>query len=245
MKNLILTITLTVVLFACKSNNNPLINGDVSSIKESEYGAVEKFGEVIKGGLNYVRSYEYDKNGNQTTFIIYDEEGDETYKSTTSYKDNEATSTYTKHSVYKEFTEQRTVIFKDDYKTVWLSERKEDEKASTDTIIYTRTKNGKEATETTKHNDGSQSIRYITFDDKWRIIEFKWLMDGVNVQQWELNKYLDNQLIQKDELDEDTGLVRNSITYKYKLDDKQNWVECIEYEDDKAERVIERTINYR
>lgn len=250
MKNQILLIVLATILFACKSDSNSLLKGDVSSIKESNYDVSEKFGEVVKGELTYndaVYSYKYDANGNQTSFIVYDEDGEMIYKTETTYE-NDKPSMVTSMACggnYYDFSEQRTVIFRDDNKTVWLAKKDEDGKLSTDTIIDLVTERGKNKIRTEKLSDGSQRMQQLRFDNKDRLVELKWFKDGKDLHQWDTNAYDDNLLTQKNQLDPKTGEIQQTTTYKYKLDEQQNWIERIAYKDGAATQLTERVINYR
>ncbi|MFV0505226.1 MAG: hypothetical protein ACK5L5_00730 [Bacteroidales bacterium] len=245
MKKLFLLTILAGMLFACKTNNDSFLNGDVESTRESNYEASEKFGEVIKEDLIEVRDFKFNENGNLTTMIFYDEDGEETYKSTTTYKNGEAISHTTQRSDYLEFTSKGVRVFKDDIKTIWVIKKEEEGKLTSDTIIHTLAEDCKKKTVIEIKDDGTKSVSYYTYDDKERIVEFKWLMNGVDIQQWEINTYKDNLHTQEDRLDPKTGDVKDVITYKYKLDDKQNWIERIEYENGKATQLTERVINYR
>ncbi len=249
MKKIILLALLTIALFACKQNNNPFLNGDVSSTKESNYEVSEKFGEIIKGDLmniHAVETSEYDENGNQIKFVIYNGDGEEDYKSITTYENNEPTEIHTKRNDYMAaFTEKRTIISKDRFKTIWLVAKKEDNSLLNDTIIDVQSEDKRKETYTVKRADGTQSISYYTYDDRERIIELKWLMNGKDLHQWDVNTYDDNLLTQKNQMNPNTGEVRTTLTYKYKLDDQQNWIERITFEDGEATQLTERIINYR
>jgi hypothetical protein len=69
-----LTPILIILMFslcycALKKDKNSLtkdnIKGRVSTLTESHYSAIERFGETQKGGLEYKYIYKYDTNGNQ------------------------------------------------------------------------------------------------------------------------------------------------------------------------------------
>ena len=92
MKNIILLISLACCFYSCTRNNkvkNSLVKfnlkGKVSSVKESEYIAVEKFGEAQKGSLFGKSTYKYDEKGNEIECNSYDSDGSLRTKSTYNY----------------------------------------------------------------------------------------------------------------------------------------------------------------
>jgi hypothetical protein len=78
-----------------------------------------------------------------------------------------------------------------------------------------------------------------------KLLEFKWLMNGKDIQQWEKYEYTDNLLVKKKVLCLYGTKSNDSITFNYKTDNKLNWIERIEYKNGQVTSLIERNIKYR
>jgi len=251
MKKAIFSIIL-LTLISCSEKKHSDLNGNVESLQEKEYDATEKFGELIKGDLKNVNSYTFDNDGNLLKIIAYDSDGDKSYESNYQYKDGKNILVKTQKKDFnlstlksKDVVETQKLISDENSQAIWTVNSEDQEKSYVDTVITEYDNRHYPKTSTTKKHDGTQSISYFTYDKNGKMIEFKWLMNGKDTQQWEKYEYKDNLLVKQNILFM-YGTERNdSITFNYKKDDKLNWIERIRYENGKVDGLMERTINYR
>lgn len=81
MKIILLIIVFSITIFGCNQSSNSRdkndltkqnLKGSVSSITESQYGGLEKFGELEKGPIEHKYFYKYNTDGNMTNDSGYD-----------------------------------------------------------------------------------------------------------------------------------------------------------------------------
>ena len=61
------------------------LKGRVKSVEYADYTAVEKFGEIEKGSLDYIYTHKYDNNGNEIEWCKYYSDGSLEQKDTYKY----------------------------------------------------------------------------------------------------------------------------------------------------------------
>lgn len=90
MKPLIIFITILLLISCKKDSVDPIdpkldVNGNVKTIIEYGYFAVEKWGEITEGVITAKRTYAYNESGFQTEFILYMDNGQLEAKEITTY----------------------------------------------------------------------------------------------------------------------------------------------------------------
>ena len=226
MKNIILLISLACCFYSCTRNNkvkNSLVKfnlkGKVSSVKESEYIAVEKFGEAQKGSLFGKSTYKYDEKGNEIECNSYDSDGSLRTKST--YKYDEKGNEIECNSYDSDGSLRTKSTYNYDEKGNMIEDKwnSYDSDSSFTKATYKYDEKGKRIECNSYDSDGSLSLKAtFNYDEKGNIIE--------------INAY-----------DSDGSLFSKS-TYKYKFDKTGNWIEKVEIRNDKPTLLKERVVEY-
>lgn len=253
MKKVSTILLIVLILFSCdRGNKYPELKGNIESIKSTEYNADEKFGEPVRGDLESVTISDFDNKGWIVKETTYDEDGDKSTEREYQYKNNNLISfkmkgkySETHQDLVRENKHEEVYLVKEvDFGRPWAESR--DTVTTVDTVYIELDRNGYQAKQTRKNNDGTQSISHFIHDKKGKLLEHKWLRDGVNIRQWEKLEYDKNGLLVKTNTLYIYGDTRNDSTlYSYKLDNRSNWVERIDRENGKVSKIIEREIKYR
>lgn len=262
--------------FSCNISNeqkNDLekanLKGSVKSTTENTYQAIEKFGEVVKGGKNKldifskdncitkydVNGYLIESNGIIPSKFIYNDKNQ-------LIEENEFTSNTKIFHVYdKDGFEielnnfhKDTLVQKIKYKNDKMGNKIEINSYDYAGKLYYKTKqifNGKNLMES-KEYDKNGKLSGITkrkYDKNGNEIE-ETIFDSNNIVFSKNNrKYDDNNNLIESKRFFDNALWENEneITHRFeynKLDSKKNWTELIEYENDIPTKITVRTIEY-
>lgn len=236
----LIPIFIVLALTACSNVSTSIPNlkfgglrGNVSMTKESKFDAVEKFGEFVPDDLNEVIIVEYDNDGNQVKYGVYDDEGDYIYKFEEVYEDGLLVSeTFCR---YGEKTVS-TVIERNKNYIKWLiNAGKEDE--SSEEILFSG------LTYKAVDKEGN-TIREVECDKDGRIIENKGYSDGRIIYHLLFDFDKDGNLITKTEYLSSEEPVIRKYTYP-EFDKKGNWITQYAWEDGEVVEITKRDISYR
>ncbi len=226
MKNILFTLTLLLLLFACSDDHkkNDLtrnnLNGNVKSIFRVYFEAVEKEGGIIKGNRdNVINIFEYDDNGYVIEYRIVNSNGGLSRKIIYEHDDNG-------NSI-----EQNGYNWAGELLETWTSE------------FDTK---GNEMKSSVFNSDGKLENKYTAeYDDKGNRIKLNlYNSDDELLQKWTYDEYDDKgNLIKEKQYTTDKEL-ENEVRYEYEFDDKENWIQQIIFINDKATTIVEREIKY-
>lgn len=214
------------------------IKGNVISITDSIWWGKIKFGEPQKETLRHIRVYELNEDGNVTSFTEYDGyNGDIENKVVNKWKDSHLVETNA-YGPDGNCTRKTNYTFDGDKlikETIEDYENKKNiesnyyyDSGKLDSIV-SKSKEGKTVakfkwldendsyTLTTISPDGSKETITIYNDSKKRIVKMK--ANDLYTYHYDENG------------NEDSGTYSHfKYTYKYKLDDRKNWIEKVTYE---------------
>lgn len=240
MRNKALILVPVLALIACSNNSISIpalkyggLQGNVSKTKESKFDAVEKFGEVVPDDLNEVIIVEYDNDGNQVKYGVYDDEGNYVYKFEEIYENGLLVS----ETFYRngEKTVNTIVERKKNYIKWFSNSGKEDE--SSVEILYSG------LTYKAVDKDGN-TVREVECDKKGRIIEDKMYSNGKIIYRLLLDFDKDGNLITKTEYQSSEEPTIMKYTYP-EFDKNGNWVTQYTWEDGEVVEITKREISYR
>jgi hypothetical protein len=257
-----LTPILIILMFslcycALKKDKNSLtkdnIKGRVSTLTESHYSAIERFGETQKGGLEYKYIYKYDTNGSQIELNGYNSDGSSRggkYTSKYDAKGNQIeVNGYSNIPGIIDGRERKT-IYKYDTNGNKIEESWYDPDGSLSLItIFKYDSRGNQIEANCYNSDGSLLISRSTYkyDSRGNKIEdnfcfpypvcdsgdkytFKYDSRGNQIEE---NRYNSD------------GSLEYKHTFKYDEYDKTgNWVRKIKFRNDKPLVITERKIEY-
>jgi YD repeat-containing protein len=241
------------------------LNGKVKSYRDSYYSVLEKYGEIKKGPKlndpNFHDEYvSFDQNGNVTQSVEYNSDGTIycKYNGKYDYADNNIESIYVSfdpeirilrkpfilESVRYSWGEMCKMTYKIDFKVRPIEQTifdlmgrelytitiKRDEKGNvleenfTDGTVnqYKYDNKGNRIEWISRSAGGSATITSFKYDESGNIIE-------MNTDNFFKSTYKFHY---------------EHSTYVYRYDDHGNWIERTEYEHDKPERIVVRTIEY-
>ena len=246
-----------LILFSCSANNkkNDLqrenLKGNVKSVKEVSYEAVDKFGKITKGKKDWAwydsksnSNIKFDKKGNLIEYSDFSSEGELYSKHISTYDDN------------GKFIEE--IKYDKDGKKVFITKIKEVENGN--------------AREYKRYDlEGNLILKGISkYDDNHNLIESsRYKADGSldskiiykydeNDNKIEYSMYKsDGTLIYQDKSKFDKngnevevnyygseGELMAKANYQYTFDDKNNWITRTLIEDDIPKYIVEREIEY-
>jgi len=242
MKSKALLPLLLLALTACDDNGISIprlefggLNGNVSKTKESKYDAVEKFGEIVPDDLEEVTITEYDEDGNQTKYALYDEDGDRIYKIESAYEKNQIVS----EVVYLKYENQKIISRVVDRKKnyiKWLSNEGMDDESTLELIFEGLTYKGV--------NLDGETVFEMQYDKTGRMIDRKSYSKGEVISRTSQEFDKDGNLVKVTEYySSDTPSV---VTFSYpEFDKKDNWITRYTWEDGEVVSVTKREITYR
>lgn len=237
--------SLALLLFTISCSNNGMsvnelkfggLKGNVSSYKEFVYDAEEKFGEVVPDDLEGVTIYEYDKDGHQIKFGIYDEDGDVIYK----YEDTFEKGVLVSRTAMQRYGDKRTesrIVERNKNYLKWCHEYGTANEYTTE-VFY-------EKNFLCEKENGEKMLE-IVYDKEGREIDRKRYLDG-ELSSRIKNEYNDAGLLVKSIQYGTWNLDKGDVlTYKYvEFDKKGNWVTSHVYENGELEAIQKREIIYR
>lgn len=248
--------------------NRMNIKGNVSFVTDTIWNTEELFGEVVKTGVKNLIKYEINDQGNITNKVEYGSDGKLTEKTIYAYNEEDLILSEKCYkddgSLYYSYT--YTYIDDNKYKinTVWdgyLKYTEEDVYYKTnnliDSICTVKIEDGEEfktkqvfeqidelSCKSTMYNaDGSKSEEIQYMDENLRLIKVEGINQNLKVE-W---AYKDDLLSYYSYQSEDWS---SKAEYKYKFDNKGNWIEKIEYKTNKngitrIEEMTTRNIQYK
>lgn len=239
----LIPIFVVFALTACSSNESTSIpnlkfdglRGNVSMTKESTFDAVEKFGEFVPDDLNQVIIVEYDNDGNQIKYGVYDADGDNIYKSESLYDDGLFVSRTSYEGYLKKKTVSRVVERKKNYVKNLTNEGEEDEH------YYELFYNGLSRKTVDEEGNITNESKY---DKSGRLIEWTSYSDGeINTRILRTYDKAGN-LITETQYRLSYETFRAQYTYP-EFDKKGNWVTRYTLEDGEVVEITKREISYR
>lgn len=235
-KKWIVLCVVMVFLTACSNSYRQKflgLKGQVESVKESQYTAVDRFGEVELGELNNVIIYTFNSDGKETKTARYDGTGDCLFATEYIYEQGKRTK----------------IMFSGEYNDelgkISLIDTKDD------TLIYKGTIGDKPVCikdfQLNRYSCNITEAEYDTlkledwFDKNGNIIESKRIHNG-DLAHWSKSKYQDGKLIQTEYL---KGYGEAVVTYTYnEYDENGNWTKRTDYCNGKPEYITIRKIEY-
>lgn len=242
MKNKALLPLLLLALTSCGGNGVSIpqlkfggLNGNVSMTKESKFDVVEKFGEVIPDDLNEVIITEYDKDGNQIKYGLYDEDGDFIIKLEDTYENNLLVSEVTYQKYGNKKINSRVVERKKNY-IKWLNNEGMDDEYSVELIYDGLSYKGVD-------KDGKTTLE-VQCDKKGRMIDQKSYSNGEIVFRISREFDKDGNLIKTTQYQANGDPSVETFTYP-EFDKKGNWITQYTLEDGEVVGITKREITYR
>lgn len=273
MKKLLLL--LSVVLVGCNNTvtdwDNYQLKGNVELVKLSVYDADSKFGEIVKGDLDYfgICTIEFNESGYITSISEYDESGDLFSKNIYSYK-NDKLDNIIKYDFNGDLSNK--TIYNWDADKLQSMIRYDEDGEETNKGVYEYENNNLksyswyikgdlETKEIMIKKKGDYVLESVSYDKDGKEI-------GKYIYEWKNKKIVRSKFISDEEnsysiLNEE-GLpiesqncyvqlntiytsVKGIYYYKYEFDDKDNWIKCVIYKGETKEpyKLIEREIRYR
>lgn len=274
MKNsFVVFISIGISLFSCKNvitKKNDLANdnlkGNVKSIRQTSYLAIEKFGEIQKGEKDgkygYCSVTLYNEKGNKIEESEYDTSGDFKLKRIFKYNkedDRIEESLYNSDGnlvskTTNEYNDKRKIIETIIYKSDGSIESQSTCEYPNDSVMeVTHFRGGKGIV---KFDDKGREIEEISpgffggkstfkYDEKGNIIEENLMesssgtKDGVNIKY----KYDEKGNKTKEFMTGSDGITTTS-SFIYKYDEKDNWVQEIYFNNNSPSTITERKIEY-
>lgn len=242
MKNTIFPLLFSLLfLISCCGDGNSVpaikfggLNGNVSMTKDSQYEAVEKFGEPVPTNLFSVSITEYDNEGHQVKSCIYDKEGDYVFRTENVFEDGLVVSE-SQELYFNKGKDIRTVVERKKNYIKWQGHTYD----GSESILEYFYK-GLHLT----IKDGDVVTVEMDYDKAGHVLEQKNYLDG-KVSFRILREFDNNgnmsKMIQYSGNDEP-----QTTLYQYKdFDKKGNWTSQYIYEDGKLAGIIIREITYR
>ena len=249
MKKIYLFVLAALFFVSCSQNklSNSLksmgINGNVTNITDTVWEVKEKFGEPIKIRIDKLIKYEINDKGNITSITKYGATGKISEKTVKEYNEEElilSDKTYIDDgSLYSSYI----YTYTDDgnYKIDYI-------RGNYKSYIKFERINDKLTKRTEFREDESKSEMKLHYDDNMRIVKIEGIDSNNYLEEYELT-YKDN-LTTSYLYRSKYGSIKED--YKYKLDNKGNWIEKIEYHTDdydnkvpSLEKMTTRNLQYK
>ena len=260
-----------VLLSSCKNYNHVYkdnLSGKVKSVELEIYDADEVDGIIQKDGLESKHIMTYDKNGFRSQYKEYDGSNNLKYSFTVKRDKSKIETEYNR----PDETSKTIVELKDNLPTSIKSYKKGI--LIQDTKFFTE--DNKTILGITRNKKNEITIRNIEEYKNGNVIKSIVLFDEIDLEKYtyfDLNTYKITEILQKNNGSEyrfslkydELGLIVESVngffdeykggessnstekyTYKYELDNKNNWIKCIVYEEGSNKPVFikERKITY-
>lgn len=197
MNKIAITLISVLLFWGCSTSNNSSekflgLNGNIESIKDTEYSAEEKFGEVVLDEIEEVIVYKFDKAGNTIKQTTYDEDGNAEYTYEATFENNEWTGSSYKWAGSMRFfsnSSQRLVSKTEHSETVESLDENGNVSGSHESTyspdktylkIINKDKNGVETSTTERYFDKNKNLLKVIsgssqatfkYDDKNRLVK--------------------------------------------------------------------------
>lgn len=268
-------ILLLFLVAGCTNKTNDLdvynLRGNVSSVKSSVYDAESKFGEIIKGDLDYYGTslLEFNEDGMLKSYTRFCNDGDILGKSINTIVDGKVQ----KQDCYDgDGVLEYKILFERDGENLKSRITYDEDGNETDKIIYEY--DGDRIKSVTHYSKGElygkiiyskfeefKHIEGLCYDKEGNVdgkVEEKYtngrktkLMYGkdfsATMELNENNDYIKSTGCYVNKLDEIISKEDETFYYEYDYDSNKNWIKRISYKGDakKPYQVIERTIIYK
>ena len=199
------------------------LKGKVKSIKETPYDAIEKFGQLEKGDVSYSVFF-------PSSFTIYNEKGNKI----------EVNGYNPDGSLYSKTT------YKYDEKGNKIEQNKYNSNGSLDyKSTYKYDEKGSNIEENRYNSDGSLIVKYTyKYDEKGNIIEVNGNHPDGSFLSKSTFKYDKKGNKIEENINYATDWLDSKSTYKYEYDKNNNWIQQVEYKNNKPIQITERIIEY-
>lgn len=236
---------LFLTLSSCQSHKEKKylgLKGKIESIKDTQFEAKEKFGEVIpQGNIMLVEKYIFNDNGQIASLTHYNGDGEEIFSVKNEFKDGKCCLVKT-HQQYNDISATQTPVSMTTTNEIWNVKMSlgntehvyiEFDKAKQNKTIIRKSSDGKEINKT-----------FEKYDAQGNLIENKITNTDGNAVYWTKSKFDENnQEIERKNLA--GGYSEGIFAYKYsEIDEKGNWTNKIEYKDGEVESITVREIKY-
>ena len=236
------SLSLILLLFAISCSNTSVpelkfggLKGDVISCKEFKYEAEEKFGEIVPDELEDVIIYEFDKDGHQIKFGVYDGDGDLIHKYEDTYEKGVLVSRI--FGYRDERTESRVIERKKNY-VKWCYKIGTIDEYTTE-VFYRKNS-------FCEIQDNGEKIVDLVFDKKGRPIDQIWYYSHGKILNRSLYEYNEKGLLVKTIQYSDFDEEGDVLTYQYtEFDKKGNWITSHVYVNGDLTWITKREITYR
>lgn len=236
MRKVLLLCMATVILSACGGSSSKKfmgLNGHIESVKDFQYEAIEKFGEVEPGDLDEVIVYTFTPSGHLEKYGIYNDDGDCIVRTENTYNGEECTRT-TFYNSYNDETSIQNLIETKGNTQIW-------EIRQGDEIMQSECVKSDNYSCTTKKDGTIIERQEHWFNDNGDVIEVKITKD-TEIVYWSKSKFQNGNEVQTEYLTGDSGGI---TTYSYgDYDATGNWTKKIIYRNGEAEYIIKREIKY-
>lgn len=246
MRNLLM-LCLIVLITGCSNSTTSMkflgLNGEVSSIKDTKFDVKEKFGEIFPNEIEEVSVYNFNSDGNVLNQTVYSPGGDIKYSFEHLYKDKNCYQTIFKRISFNlktmdsdTITSISKLLKSNGNLFIW-----ENTTNDSDPQLSKVEKSRSYIKTTTEVGKDSKQINEAWYNNS-NLVEQK-ITTGSEIVFWTKSQYdKQNRLIELKNL---VGNDKETVSYSYnKMDNKENWIERIEYINGKPENIIIREIKY-
>jgi len=242
-------VLLILSISSCAQNQHTKkIKGKVETIKVSVYEATEKLGEPAIKELDQIIILFFDDNNNVIEQIVYNQFGDKDVSIKYTYDKKNELISFVINNAHDGSLHTTENILKEKSRHISIRKNIKDGITTVDTIHYEMDKYGHPIKSIVINSDGTIYKELFNYNKKGDLLNFIWYNEDNNIQQQETNIYDKNRLMVKTYVRYRNGLETNDsilYSYKYKLDEKSNWVERIDYKNDEISKITKREIKYR
>lgn len=233
-----------LALSSCQSNNEKKylgLKGKIEYIKDTQFEAKEKFGEVIPQDTMLVEKYNFNDQGQIVSLTHYNGDGEEIFSVKNEFKDGKCCLVKT-HQQYNDISVTQTPVSITSTNEIWDVKTS---LVSAEKVYIEFDKAKQNKTITRKSSDGKTINKTLEkYDAQGNLIENKITNPDGNAVYWTKSKFDENnQEIERKILA--GGYGEGVFAYKYaEIDEKGNWTNKIEYKDGEVESITVREIKY-
>ena len=254
---------MTICLSSCNDQKTWVeangLKGNIISFTDTAWFAKEKFGEIHKEWMQYYTKVELNEDGQITTVTEYDDDDDILKKTIQQWEDKHRLSSVTYYDEDGDVSIKEVYIYNGD-KVISIARRNYSDD-SEELLSYEYDgnklskfigqKDGKTSTTTYTYIDENESYKEVCIDYEGKETETTIYLDSEGrIVEMLHNGDKYTYQYNKNGLKEKSTYANFVFTYAYKLDNKGNWTERVEYSKWKDEKTsihsyITRGIEYK
>jgi len=265
MKIIYQRLILVLLFLMTNSTFGQRLEGKINSYRDTYYSVHDKFGKIQKGpklndSLFHDQCAFFDQNGNIIELVEYNADGTIycKFKARYNYDDNNIESIYVRfdpditidrkpfiiESVRYSWGERYEMTYKNDSKGRPTEETIYD---LFDRVLYKITIKRDEEGNSLEENFSDGTVSQYKYDDKGNRIECVFHSSNSNIIVTSYKYDIYGNIIEMNINNFFKSIFKfhyDNYTYKYLYDSHGNWIERTDYDNDKPQRIVVRTIDY-